>query len=709
MKDIEKWIWLPEAEYPNHQTTVYSSFMDKANGNYTVAEFQRTYAFDKKIQTATLRFSGDTRFELYCNNQILATGPVMQGGDYEFGGNKPKPNYYASVIQISPDTDRLDFYARVTMMPVLLCEFSQGHGGFMLTAHITFEDGTKTVVTTDKTWKVRRNGAYTAPYRYDTRIVPDAYMNAQEISNIWHTETAPIPVRQEEEIYPENNRVILRQPDEEKEVLLDLDMIYSGFVHVFVKTEGIVQVDIYPREGEETAHKESLVFRGDEEYRGSALHSAGNLQVYLKNDADTASEVAVSLISTHYPIEKTAMTITSDQDLNAVLDVCRHTLKICRQTIHLDSPRHCEPLGCTGDYYIEMLMTMFSFGDMTLVKFDMDRIAENFRYNNGRVFHTTYALIWVRMLYDAYNLTGDREILCRCEDALHLLLQCYRSYIGENGLIETPPDYMFVDWIYVDEFSLHHPPKALGQTCLNLFYYSALDAAAKIFDILSEPAMAKLCLERKETLGKAINGLLYDPEKGLYFEGLNTPTPEHLLSGWMPQNTDKRYYLKHSNILAAYVGVCDKESACSILDKIMKDECPGEYQPYFAHFLLEAIYQNGLRDKYTMQVLEKWKKPTKECAKGLVEGFIAPDKDYGFDHSHAWGGTPLYSLPKALLGLEINGPGLTEITLQPSLLGLQNARVELPTPYGDVVCEMSAGKEPVVTYPEAIRVNVKSS
>ena len=30
--------------------------------------------------------------------------------------------------------------------------------------------------------------------------------------------------------------------------------------------------------------------------------------------------------------------------------------------------------------------------------------------------------------------------------------------------------YMFVDWIEIDGLSLHHPPKALGQTCLNLFY-----------------------------------------------------------------------------------------------------------------------------------------------------------------------------------------------------------------------------------------------
>ena len=326
------------------------------------------------------------------------------------------------------------------------------------------------------------------------------------------------------------------------------------------------------------------------------------------------------------------------------------------------------------------------------------------RNNDGRLFHTTYSLIWVRMLYDVYQFTGNIELLHRCEDALILLLNRFETYVGDNGLIETPPDYMFVDWIYLDGFSLHHPPKALGQTCLNLFYFGALEVAAKIYEVISEPAMALKCNVKKELLRDAINTLLFDEEKGLYFEGLNTKTPEHLLGQFMPQNTEKRYYLKHSNILAAYVGVCDEVLARGLLDKIMSDECPGEYQPYFAHFLLEAIYRNGLREQYTLKVLDKWKQSALACPKGLVEGFIEPNETYVFDHSHAWGGTPLYSLPKALLGLEIMEPGLLKIALKPSLMGLESASVELPTPYGYVICEMRRGKAPVITHPREVTV-----
>ena len=87
-----------------------------------------------------------------------------------------------------------------------------------------------------------------------------------------------------------------------------------------------------------------------------------------------------------------------------------------------------------------------------------------------------------------------------------------------------------------------------------------------------------------------------------------------------------------------------------------------------------------------------------------MEGFVAPEPGYGFDHSHAWGGTPLYSLPKALMGLEIRKAGMTEIALDPNLLGLGYAKVEALTPYGPVTLEMREGEEPAVRYPDGVNV-----
>ena len=706
MKHKEQWIWLSKDKYPNNQETIYCAFADKGNGNFTVAEFTKKYEFSQKVISAELRFSGDTAFQLYCNDSVVATGPACVGGDF-IGNETRRENFYAFETTIKPDSDVLEIFARVKMMPVQICEYSKGRGGFMLSGILTFADGTKKHIFTDDSWLVRQNKAFNSCDSYDGRILPDKYVNAECIENIWNTITAPIPVRIENEIYCDNGKFAV-SPYEARKVIITFNKIWAGFIQVEVKAKGEVFVSLSCRElEEEPSRKESLIFNNNDEYRSFYMSSAGSIVVEVKNESDFNAEIDVSFVSTHYPVSNEATTVTSDDELNLVLETCKHTLKICRQTHHLDSPKHCEPMACTGDYYIETLMTLFSFGDMRLAEFDLLRTAVMLERENGRMFHTTYSLIWVKMLYDVYMATGNIELLKKCEKALQLLLKRFKTYIGANGLIETPPDYMFVDWIYIDDISMHHPPKALGQTCLNMFYFGALDTAEKIFRELSLNEFSVDCATQKENLRKAININLFDAQKGVYFMGLNTPTEESLIGEWMPQNTDKRYYMKHANILAAYFGVCDEATSRTLIRKILSDEIEGDCQPYFLHYLLEAVCNLGLREEYTVQICERWKKPVKECSKGLVEGFVAPEPTYSFDHSHAWGGTPLYSLPKALLGLEILSPGMKEISLSPSLLGLEYANVELLTPHGKVICQMKKNEEPVITNPKKVVVKLR--
>ena len=62
------WIWLPEAVYPDNQFTKFDALSDNSNDTYTVAEFQKTYSFDKPISSVRVRFSADTELQLFCND-----------------------------------------------------------------------------------------------------------------------------------------------------------------------------------------------------------------------------------------------------------------------------------------------------------------------------------------------------------------------------------------------------------------------------------------------------------------------------------------------------------------------------------------------------------------------------------------------------------------------------------------------------------------
>ncbi|MBR6790405.1 MAG: hypothetical protein IKM31_06030 [Oscillospiraceae bacterium] len=697
----EKWIWLDPEKHPDTQHTRLSGDL-KGDYTYAVAEFSRVYTFKKPVTRLDLRFSGDTAFRLSLTGGTIATGPVPVGGDF-LSNTTPRSKHYASEMTLTPDSDRLEFFAEVKLGPSELFEYSRGQGGFMLAGCVTFVDGSKEIINTNRSWICRKNGAYTSPCSYDASLSSAAWDSACEMPDIWHAETAPLRLLSEEIITLDE---ITLAPGETKELDIELEKIVAANLAFTVKASGTVRVTAtsYETHTDPTVLTEELTFISDDEYRGFKIHSVGGLMLKLENRSDVPASVLPKVIAVCYPAENCAVTRVSDTELNDVLDVCAHTLKYCRQHIHLDSPRHCEPLACTGDYYIESLMTAFSFGDMALAEFDIIRTAELLRQNDGRMFHTTYSLIWVQMLYDVYRFTGHTELLENCSAALIRLLNRFDGYLGENGLVETPPDYMFIDWLYIDGISMHHPPKALGQTCLNIYYFGALQTAVKIFAALGDDAMAAHCAKKSAALQAAVNSLLFDPERQMYFEGLNTPTPEHMLYHYMPQNVEKRYYRKHANILAAYTGICGKELAQDLLRRIMADEIEGDYQPYFAHFLLEAIFRSGLREEFTLTVLERWKAPVRECPKGLAEGFIPPEPTYKFDHSHAWGGTPLWSLPLSLTGLEILEPGMKKLRFSPSLLGLEHAEVQLPTPCGMVTLEMEQGKAPVISAPDEIEV-----
>ncbi|MCQ2463802.1 MAG: hypothetical protein MJ177_10470 [Clostridia bacterium] len=85
-----------------------------------------------------------------------------------------------------------------------------------------------------------------------------------------------------------------------------------------------------------------------------------------------------------------------------------------------------------------------------------------------------------------------------------------------------------------------------------------------------------------------------------------------------------------------------------------------------------------------MQIISRWKKVVDDCDKGLAEGWIAPQPDYKFDHSHAWGGTPAYNMPSVISGMKILEPGMKKISFEPNLWGLDFAEMTIPSPVGNI-------------------------
>lgn len=501
------WIWLDEKAYPEFQKNISSIMQSdevKSDGNinYCVADFYKKFDFNKKIEKIKIRVSADSSYILYLNNELIGIGPASSGGDFLCIERAPK--HYADNYELNLNSEGcpsgLDITAKVRLQPEMLTDYSRGHGGFYLLGTVFFTDGSCEKIETDSSWQAFSDMSYKGFRTFKLRSKPDLLVcGACEIDDIWDLEDSHIPPRSLNKIFSTSVQVGVGEKSCFK---FELDKIYG--VHPELRSSGMCEISLKTSEleGQKTTD-ESIIFDSHGgEYISFRMHSAGFATLTVENTDSIDIQIDFSLIAPWYPVTAEGCFETDNADLNKIYDVCKHTLKICRQSLHLDSTKHQELLACTGDYYIESLMTLFCFGDMRLAEFDLMRTADWLYANNGVMFHTTYSLIWVQMLHDVYMITGRKELLLYCRKGLDALLAKFESYIVENEIIDNPPDFMFVDWTVIDGFSMHHPPKALGQTVLNCFYYKSLIEAEKNLFIYRR----KLCCRKAERKSGSFQG-----------------------------------------------------------------------------------------------------------------------------------------------------------------------------------------------------------
>ncbi len=700
------WIWLSASSHPDRlrsRGTCFERNPPPGQAGITVCEFAAEADFPAPPARVRVVASADAAFALSLNGRLLWTGPAPVGGDWLPLSRIPA--YYAdeASLDLTDGETHFAFSALVRADPLRGTELSTTRDGFALDAEFSFPDGAVRRLGTDSApvWRVRLRPDFLHGSSYDGRIPAAEWERPEPVRDVWHARIAPVPVCVLRRVEPAANAEILLPPGAESgPVDIPFDRIHAAYVLAEADAPCSLSIDLYEKDASNRHAHEEVVLdpaAGHGVFRSLALHSVGGYLCRLRNlSPDRPAAVRLAALASEYPVTKEGHFRSSDPGLDAVYEVCARTLRVCRQSMHLDSPRHQEPLACTGDYAIEALMTAFTFGDMRLAALDVRRTAGTLLVNDGRLFHTAYSLLWVGMLRDVHDFTGDDTLLRDCRPALDLLLARFRTYIGANGLVDSPPDYMFVDWLVFDGYSMHHPPKYLGQTALNAFYHGALLAAAEIFRRLGDPGRAAALLDDAAALRAACDARLYDARKGLFRDGLGDADPGE--GRYRPANPVGRvHYSRHANVLAVLYGLREGSGAAELLRRVLRSDLP-DVQPYFMHYVLEAVDRCGLFEEFGLSLLRRWIPLAEECPKGLKEGWHAPEPDYAFDYSHAWGGTPAYQLPAKLLGFRMLEPGFRRFELRPRLCGLEEFDIEIPTPDGFLRCRMEEGREPVIEF-----------
>lgn len=703
---LAKWIWLNRSAYPDRQTCRATLFCEN-DSPFTIALFRREFDIPFIPARGSAWISADTKYRCWINGIPVARGPAEVGGDYD--NREPPDWWFYDGIELDNclHEGRNTIAVEVMLGPQVQADYSMGRGGLLFELGIDGKRGERLGLHTDDTWRAALSRAETQQDVFDAReefrgwkdagfddsawprtnlagTVEQAPWNLlpREIPMLAETRIPPVAVEFEGKPPERPALPLTLEPGEPRTFRLRFPREVSGFVFLDMKGPEGARVDLDFREMPGAAGSRESLFLPAHRLLFSSRRLQGFefLQVTVTfpdgvRRGEPLTIRAMDAVFTSFPVEYRGRFKCSDPFLNQLWDVGRWTNQLCMQAYHMDSPIHQEGLGCTGDYMIEALISYCCFGEARLARKDILRTAFLLKQKRSRMFHTSYSLLWVWMLWDYWMYSGDDDSAAGVLGQMHDLLDLFHSYVGKTGLVTKAPNYMFMDWAAVGAFNLHHPPGSMGHGCMSAFYFRALLYAAELSRHCGNAERAALYDRRAAGIEHAFNEHLWNAERGLYCDGIPGATGT-APNRWLPADPGAVSYSAHTNALAVAVGIAPAASRQAIMRSVLGNDSLPLVQPYFMHYVFEALHNAGLFEEYAFDLMKRWKVLLEEHPSSLKEMW------HGGDYSHAWGGSPACQLSTRVLGISCRAKGFRAFALSPHPGPLNSAEGIVPTPNG---------------------------
>lgn len=412
---------------------------------------------------------------------------------------------------------------------------------------------------------------------------------------------------------------------------------------------------------------------------------------------------SVGAIERRYPRESDAYFKCDDPRMNKIWEVGARTLEVCQTDAFVDCPGR-EQRAWVGDSYVHSLLTFVTSSDWRLVRRHLVLCAESQRPDGfltmsaggdlsmGATTIPDYSLHWIRALCRYFEQTGEEETFYRLLPTAHQIVDAFERFRGPRGLLENLPSWVFVDW------AMTQRSEVIG--AVDALYAAALDDLSSF----GGQRFSTLKVQTRE----AFEGL-WDEGRGVYVDAADSQGPLRRVS-------------QQTNAMAIVGGSAPPERHKRILDRILdKDrvvitptpgdlppgigfrgqwEDPAKYvdfdqeesvvaaQPFFAHFLHDAVVRAGRRDLIPELCLAWW--PQLERGNTTFEEYwdAPPGKS---SRAHAWSATPTYDLTTHVLGFTQKTDDETRVEISPLFGDLEELAGAVHTPSGLVRIELTPG------------------
>jgi alpha-L-rhamnosidase len=362
-----------------------------------------------------------------------------------------------------------------------------------------------------------------------------------------------------------------------------------------------------------------------------------------------------------------------------VFEMCQRTALLCTQDYFL-SDAYYETMQYVGDSKVHILTWQAMTGNElhtrnALQQFHCSRLPDGNLTScyplKSTFVHPTYSVIWVDMLWDYLQYSGDKNYIRQFLPGIRHTLDGFDALVQPNGLAgPTRWDY-FVDWYVEAQKGGTAPGSNQGNSAvITLHYVYALQNAARIYDVFDLKTDAQRCRLRAEVLKKKVYALCFDAKRGI-----------------MAERPDHTFHDQHSNIMAVLTDAVPAARQEEILRKILTEPGISPATYYYRFYLFEALRKTRAGDLFPAAVAP-WEALVHRGLTTTIERFENGKKS-GRSEAHPWSTAPLYAFYTVLAGIEPLGLGFENVRIAPQFSNLTVLEGLYPTPKGDIRFKMS--------------------
>jgi len=387
---------------------------------------------------------------------------------------------------------------------------------------------------------------------------------------------------------------------------------------------------------------------------------------------------AIRTLFATYPAEFRGSFQCSDDRLNRIWQVGRHTLLCCMEDTFTDCPTY-EQTYWVGDARNEALVCYAAFGEWALAQRCAQLPAESLYRSplpesqvpsSWQNILTAWSLLWIFMIEEYGWYSDDLQTVRDLYPAVkQTLLACRERCDNPWGLLQIEAWNMF-DWAGMDS---EHAINAHN----NLFLAEAFRRAGRMAKSLGIADEQQWHDWRAELIDN-INRHLWSNKAGCYVDSIHADgAPSTTIS-------------QQTNTLALLYSAVPQEHVEALQQLVSK---PPDFMvrfgsPFAVFFLLEELAHQDRQADILWWIRDRWGFMLDAGATTFWETFPGFEKDVPTrSHCHAWSAAPTYFLSRYQLGVSPAEPGFKAVHIAPQPVDLTWARGDVPTPAGTIHVE----------------------